>query len=229
MKHLFGVVAALSLLMVLAGCEQDSSPKANLNTPDGKFSYAIGLEIGGSLKNLKAEIDLGSLMQGIKDTLLDGNPQMTATEAMELKKAHFQAIQEGLKKKNMDEGESFLAENKKKPGIITTESGLQYEIMAEGSGDKPTPEDKVSVHYTGTLLDGTEFDSSRKRGQPVTFDVKGVIPGWTEVLQLMQVGSKFRVFIPSKLAYAERGAGQKIGPNATLIFEMELLEIKRAK
>jgi FKBP-type peptidyl-prolyl cis-trans isomerase len=216
------------LLLCIFSCElmEKKSAKADLESPSGKFSYAMGLEMGGYLKQLGTDIDINSFIQGVKDTL-EGTPRFTSQQAMEIKQSHYQQIQEDRKKKNKEEGEAFLAENKEKHGVITTESGLQYTVLTEGMGDKPTLNDKVSVHYTGTLLDGTVFDSSHKRGQPATFNVKGVIPGWTEVLQLMNVGSKFKVFIPSDLAYGERGAGRQIGPNATLIFEMELLEIKK--
>ena len=134
---------------------------------------------------------------------------------------------ETLAEKNMEEGEKFLSENKKKKGIVTTKSGLQYIVLSEGNGARPKATDKVKVHYKGTLIDGTEFDSSYKRGEPAVFQVKGVIPGWTEALQLMKVGSKYNLFIPSNLAYGQRGAGSKIGPNVTLIFEVELLSIEK--
>ena len=128
---------------------------------------------------------------------------------------------------NIEKGNNFLAENKNKDGVVTTASGLQYKVIAQGNGSKPVPTDKVSVHYRGTLIDGTEFDSSYKRGKPVSFPVNGVIKGWTEALQLMNVGSKYQLFIPSNLAYDKRGAGQTIGPDAVLIFEVELLGIEK--
>jgi FKBP-type peptidyl-prolyl cis-trans isomerase FklB len=131
--------------------------------------------------------------------------------------------------KNQKEGEAFLAENKKKEGVITLPSGLQYKVIKAGSGNKPKATDTVTVHYQGTLVNGTEFDSSYRRGQPVSFPVNGVIPGWTEALQLMEAGAKWQIVIPSNLAYGDRGAGPQIGPNATLIFEIELISIQEPK
>lgn len=198
-----------------------------------KVSYSMGVRVGSSLKKESIEINQNAFIQGFKDalsgeqrlmsdqevneTLMNFQKEMMAKEAARLKE---------LGEKNKKEGEAFLAENKKKEGVITLPSGLQYKIIKEGDGKIPTANDTVTIHYRGTLIDGTEFDSSYSRGQPATFPVKGVISGFSEALQLMKVGSKWQLFIPSNLAYGEHGAGDDIGPNATLIFEVELLSIK---
>jgi FKBP-type peptidyl-prolyl cis-trans isomerase FklB len=206
-----------------------------LKTPKDKESYAIGLNIGKGLHKDAVDVDPAILLRGLKDALAGGKTLMTDDEA----KAAMVALQADLRKKqdakmaiagdaNKKEGDAFLAENKTKEGVITLPSGLQYKILKEGTGPKPTAKDSVVCNYKGTLLDNTEFDSSYKRGQPATFPVGQVIKGWTEVLQLMPVGSKWEVFVPSDLAYGARGAGPgaPIGPNATLIFEIELLSIQ---
>jgi len=185
------------------------------------------------LKRQSVEVNPDVLLQGIKDVLSGGKTLMTEQEVnetmMNFQKdimAKQQARMKELSEKNKKEGEAFLAENKKKEGIIALPSGLQYKVIKEGDGKIPTATDTVTVHYRGTLIDGTEFDSSYTRGQPVTFPVKGVVPGFSEALQLMKVGSKWQLFIPSNLAYGERGAGDDIGPNSTLIFDLELISIK---
>ena len=198
-----------------------------------KVSYSIGMNIGNNLKKQSIEVSPDILLQGIKDALSGGKTLMTEKEVnetmMSFQKevmAKQQARMKELAEKNKKEGEAFLAENKKKEGVITLPSGLQYKVIKEGDGKIPTINDTVTVNYRGTLIDGKEFDSSYTRGQPVTFPVKGVIPGFSEALQLMKVGSKWQLFIPSNLAYGERGAGEEIGPGATLIFELELVSIK---
>jgi len=224
------------LVLTSFACSDQSAkaPIEELNTSDEKLSYAIGLEIGTTLKKLPAEIDFAVFIQAVEDGLKGKETLLTQQQAIEIKKEFGKKVQEdrarktkGLAEKNLKEGEAFLAENKKKKGVITTESGLQYLVLQEGDGPKPKATDRVKVHYRGTLLDGTEFDSSYKRGQPVTFMLNRVIAGWTEGVQLMKVGSKYRLFIPSNLAYRERGAGPLIGPNSTLIFEVELLAIEK--
>jgi FKBP-type peptidyl-prolyl cis-trans isomerase len=196
-------------------------------TPAEQFSYAIGLEIGASLKHLPAEIDPTFLFRGIED-VLRGNPLLfSEEEAEQIKRSFFQQWQASRGQRNAEESSRFLEENKKKEGILTTPSGLQYQELQPGQGPRPKATDRVKVHYRGTLLDGTEFDSSHKRGEPVVFQANQVIPGWQEALQLMNVGSRYRLFIPPALAYGERGAGQIIGPNAALIFEVELLGVER--
>jgi FKBP-type peptidyl-prolyl cis-trans isomerase FklB len=204
-----------------------------LKTEKDKTSYAIGLNIGKSLHRDSLDVDPDILLQGLKDALAGGKTLLTDDEA----KAAMTALQKDVRKKqeekmqqagetNKKEGEAFLAANKTKEGVLTLPSGLQYKVLKEGTGPKPSASDSVVCNYRGTLLDNTEFDSSYKRGQPATFPVGKVIKGWTEALQLMPVGSKWQLFIPSELAYGERGAGPGIGPNATLIFEIELLSIQ---
>ena len=236
MKTILSTLVALILSLSLLSCSsgEKSASKKALKSDSERFGYALGMDIGNSLKEMQADIDLPSLMAGLRDTFEGTEALLTPEEAAEVGKEFSKKMQEkqaeknkNLAGKNREEGEAFLTENKKKEGIVTTERGLQVMLLEEGDGPKPKATDQVKVHYQGTLLDGTEFDSSYKRGQPVTFPVNGVIAGWTEALQLMKVGSKVRLFIPSDLAYGERGAGQRIGPNATLIFEVELLGIEK--
>ncbi len=215
---------------------QAAAPAAqsgSLATDKQKESYALGMNIARRLASQPVELDKDALAQGFKDELSGGKTQLTDDEAaVELKKlsdeaqANAQKRQQEAAEANMKEGEAFLAANKTKPGVVALPSGLQYKIEKAGTGPKPTASDTVVCNYRGTFLDGKEFDSSYKRGQPATFPVGGVIKGWTEALQLMPVGSKWELFIPSNLAYGERGAGGVIGPNETLIFEVELLSIK---
>ncbi len=188
--------------------------------------------MGGSLKRNSIDVDIDALVKGLKDSLAGGKMLMTEQEQRETLIAfqkEFQAKQQekmkALAEKNKKEGEAFLEANKKKPGVKVLPSGLQYKVITEGKGASPKDTDTVTVNYRGTLIDGTEFDSSYKRNEPATFPVKGVIKGWTEALLLMKEGSKWQLFIPSNLAYGERGAGSAIGPNATLIFEVELIKI----
>ncbi|MGH9686517.1 MAG: FKBP-type peptidyl-prolyl cis-trans isomerase [Candidatus Acidiferrales bacterium] len=204
-----------------------------LTTDKQKESYALGMNIARRLKEQPVDLDRSALVQGFKDELAGGKMQLTDDEAsVELKQLSTEADANSKKKEqvageaNMKEGEDFLAANKTKEGVKVLPSGLQYKVEKEGTGPKPTAADTVVCNYRGTFIDGKEFDSSYKRGQPATFPVGGVIKGWTEALQLMPVGSKWELFIPSDLAYGPRGAGGVIGPNSTLIFEVELLSIK---
>ena len=202
-----------------------------------KVSYSIGLSIGKSMKQDGVDVDSDLLVRGIKDAVSGAKALLTDEQVQETMAAfqkEMKAKQAELKKTAGDkakaDGDAFLAENKKKEGVVTLPSGLQYKVIKSGNGKvKPKATDTVVTHYRGTLLDGTEFDSSIKRGEPAEFEVTGVIPGWTEAIQLMKVGDKWQLFIPSNLAYGEKGAGRAIGPNATLIFEVELLEIKETK
>jgi FKBP-type peptidyl-prolyl cis-trans isomerase len=207
-----------------------------LTTTKDKQSYAIGMNLGENLKAQSVDIDPTLLVRGVKDTLTGSKPLLTPEE----ERATLMELQAGLRKnqmekmakaseKNKKEGEEFLTANKAKPGVVTLPSGLQYKIMQAGTGPKPTATDSVSCNYRGTLIDGTEFDSSYKRGQPTTFPVSGVIKGWTEALQLMPVGSKWQLFVPASLAYGDRAASALIGPDATLLFEVELLSIQDKK
>lgn len=201
-----------------------------------KVSYSIGIDIGNNLKNLKVDMNQDLLVRGIRDVLSETKLLMTEQEIrstmMAFQKELMAKREQQMKvlgEKNKKEGESFLAENKKRAGVTTLPSGLQYKVFKAGTGKTPTDTNTVTVHYRGTLIDGTEFDSSYRRGQPATFQVKGVIPGWIEALKLMQEGAKWQLFIPPNLAYGERGAGSVIGPNATLIFEVELISIQEKK
>jgi FKBP-type peptidyl-prolyl cis-trans isomerase FklB len=204
-----------------------------LTTQKQKASYAIGMNIGRSLQKDSVDVDPNVLVRGLRDGLAGNKSIISDDEA----KAALTAVQNDVRKtqeakvqvvgeENKKEGEAFLSANKAKEGVITLPSGLQYKILKEGSGPKPTASDSVVCNYRGTLLNNTEFDSSYKRGQPATFPVGQVIHGWTEALQLMPVGSKWQLFIPPDLAYGARGAGPDIGPNATLVFEVELLSIQ---
>ncbi len=215
----------------------NATPKAAtgpLKTQKDKVSYSIGLDIGRNLKRQGVDVDPQVLLRGLRDAVGGGKTLLTEEEVREvmtqwqaeMRAAHGKQ-QEAVATKNAKDGAEFLAQNKSKDGVKTTASGLEYKVVKEGAGATPTPEDTVTAHYRGTLLDGSEFDSSYKRGEPASFPVTGVIPGWTEMLQLMKVGTKVIVWIPSSLAYGERGAGNTIGPNATLTFEIELLEVKK--
>ena len=235
MKKISVLVATAIVARGITSCG-DSHKSASLKTAADSVSYAIGISTGAGYKeNLKtlpgdpANVDdlIAGFIQAIKGD--SSAMKMTPQAAQAYVQTYFMEASARDAKKTKEEGEKFLAENKSKKDVFTTESGLQYQVVTEGTGDKPTATDKVKVHYTGTLLDGTKFDSSVDRGEPMEFPVNGVIKGWTEVLQLMPVGSKYIVWIPSDLAYGERGAGQDIKPNSTLKFEIELLEIVKDK
>ncbi|WP_075591620.1 FKBP-type peptidyl-prolyl cis-trans isomerase [Labilibacter marinus] len=191
-----------------------------------KLSYSLGLSIAGNLQNSGvAELDIEAFARGVKHQLEAAQPEIAPEEANTIINEFFTAIQGKQFEANIKAGQEFLAENAKRDGVVTLESGLQYEIMTEGTGEKPAATDNVKCHYHGTLIDGKVFDSSVQRGEPATFPVNGVIAGWVEALQLMPLGSKWKLFIPSNLAYGEQGAGQDIGPHTSLVFEVELLEI----
>ncbi len=226
------VAAMLGLVGGASG--QDAS---TLKSEKERLSYALGVATGNQIRQQSLDLDLDVYAQGLKDALSGGNTLLTDAEVREIMTG-FQnelrrkqmALQnqraQEIAVKNKIEGEAFLAQNKSAEGVITLASGLQYKILKEGTGVKPKLGDTVVCHYRGTLLDGTEFDSSYQRNAPETFGVQGVIKGWTEALQLMPVGSKWQLFVPSSLAYGERGAGREIGPNAVLAFEVELISIK---
>jgi FKBP-type peptidyl-prolyl cis-trans isomerase len=213
--------------------DQDKDTPVQLNSFSEKISYVLGQEIASSFKESPVEIDRDIFIQGMNDSLKGRKSLLDADETNQIKQEFSRQVQQSrqtqmsaLSEKNRAAGAAFLAANKNKEGVVTTASGLQYKVLKKGDGPKPQNNDKVTVHYRGTLLDGTEFDSSYKRGKPATFQVNGVIRGWTEALQLMNVGSKYQLFIPSDLAYGTRGAGRKIGPNSALIFDVELLGIE---
>jgi FKBP-type peptidyl-prolyl cis-trans isomerase len=234
MKHAKVVLAVTAMLSLLLGCsaDQPASKAPEVKTFEQKIGYVFGREIGQSFRETPAKIDLDAFMLGIQDGL-NQRPSLLSTEEEEKTKEEFSAkMQEEQSKrfaaqaeKNQTDEDDFLAKNKSQPGVVTTASGLQYEVLQEGSGAAIQQTDRVKVHYRGSLLDGTEFDSSYSRNQPAVFDVGGIIPGWTEGLQLMKVGGKYRLWVPSKLAYGARGAGKVIGPNTLLVFEVEPLEV----
>jgi FKBP-type peptidyl-prolyl cis-trans isomerase len=237
------IVLSLAAALVPLARAQDKAPATTPATPSAsaslfkdqreKLSYSYGLYYGNSLKRQAIDLDIDVMAKGLKDAMSGAQPLLTETEArtvmMEFQKelrAKEEEKNRQIGEKNKKEGDEFLAANAKKEGVKTLPSGLQYKVVTAGTGPTPKATDSVTTHYKGTLIDGTEFDSSYKRGQPSSFAVTGVIRGWTEALQLMSVGSKWQLFIPSSLAYGERGAGRNIGPNSTLIFELELLGIK---
>jgi len=229
MRLFLAAFLGIGLLVNLAQAEEQST----LKDEKDRVSYSIGSDIGHRLKSQSVDIDPEILAKGIKDSYMGNKPLMTDQEVRETLIAYqkeMRAKQEerakALGEKNKKEGEAFLAENKKKEGVKVLPSGLQYKVITEGTGKTPKLTDTVTVNYTGTLVDGTEFDSTYKRGEPAKFPVDKVIPGWTEALQLMKEGAKWQIFIPSDLAYKEKGAGNIIGPNATLIFDIELVSIK---
>lgn len=232
--RLLAVCACAGLLFACAKKEEAAKP-AELSTDPQKFGYSIGIDLGNSLKPVAAYVDVAALKQGLDDVTAGATPKLDDAAREAIKTTVSQKMQEEQVKQREEaaakattEGEKFLAENAKKEGVKTTASGLQYKVLTEGAGESPTAADEVTVHYKGTLINGEEFDSSIARGQPVTFPLGNVIPGWTEGVQLMKPGAKYQFFIPAKLGYGERGAGVKIGPNQTLIFEVELIEVKKA-
>lgn len=226
------VLAAAVLAAFTAGAAHAQQKIEKLETEKQKTSYMVGMMFGQQLGSIKDEIDPAIVAQAMSTSLAGGNLLMTQEEAQTVSQEFSRKMQGKMEAdrkvaadKNKADGEKFLAANKGKPNIKSTASGLQYQVITEGKGPKPKASDTVRVHYTGTLLDGTKFDSSVDRGQPAEFPLSGVIPGWTEGLQLMPVGSKFKFWIPSNLAYGEQGTPGPIGPNATLSFDVELLEI----
>jgi FKBP-type peptidyl-prolyl cis-trans isomerase len=229
-----GLIVILSVLLLLGTVNAED--KIVLKNEKDKVSYSLGLTLGRDFKGRSVDIDPDILAKGIKDalsgkktlltdkevneTMMNFHKEMTAKQGELLKK---------LGEKNKAEGEVFLAENKKKEGVKTLPSGLQYKVIKAGTGKKPKLTDTVTAHYRATLINGTEFDSSYLRGEPITIQVSGVIPGWTEALQLMEEGAKWRLFIPSNLAYGKQGKEGIIGPNTTLIFEIELISTQEKK
>ena len=191
-----------------------------------KFSYAIGLGIGQNLLSMGAQgIAVDDFAQAIKDVLEGNQTAISHQEAREIVNKYFEELETKMNAASIEQGKAFLEENKKRAGVVTLPSGLQYEVINEGTGKKPAASNQVKCHYEGTLIDGTLFDSSIKRGEPAVFGVNQVIPGWVEALQLMPEGSKWKLYIPSDLAYGARGAGEMIPPHSTLVFEVELLEV----
>ena len=230
MRYQITALAALTLVTMTASAQE----KPDLKDARQRASYSIGADIGNAFKRQELDLDPKIVAIGLADAYA-GKTALTEAEIRKTLEEFQQALAEKAEakgkisgEKNVKEGETFLAANGKKEGVKTTASGLQYKVITSGKGKSPAASDTVKVHYKGTLIDGTVFDSSIERGQPAEFGVGQVIKGWTEALQLMKEGDKWQVFIPSGLAYGERGAGGKIGPNATLIFEVELLSIIKA-
>lgn len=239
---------ACALALTACGNQSDNSASGtddqasqNSGQSDGQFanenakrSYALGMDIGNSLKDLPMDLNLDQLTQGVRDVVGGKTPRLTEKQlqlVMQNVVADMQAAQQKKQaqasKANLQKGQKFLAANKKKDGVKTLDDGLQYKVIKEGDGAQPDANDSVTVSYTGKLIDGTVFDSSEKRGKPVTFPVNAVIPGWTEALQLMHAGGEYKLFIPPDLAYGERGAGNKIGPNETLVFDVKLVSVDK--
>ncbi len=235
MKRAFATLATASLcLLVQSAWAADQGTQ--LKDKKDKISYSIGVDVGKSIQKQKIEINPDPFMAGFKDGQADKPTLMTEDEIrqtlMALQTEMLEKQKSDMKEaatKNLAEGQKFLDENKKKKDVVTLPSGLQYRIIKEGKGESPKATDVVTTHYRGKLINGTEFDNSYNRGEPVKFAVNGVIPGWTEALQLMKPGAKWELFIPSKLAYGENGVGQIIGPNSALVFEVELLSVEKPK
>ena len=246
MKPLITLACSAALLATLAGCnsqqnnagketEADKTPRSGikLESVTQKASYALGMDMANRLKNQDVTLDVDAFNQGVVDAYAGNEPLLSEADRMQAKVA-FQALLRkqlaeklnAVAQKNLEEGKKFLAENAKKPGVITTESGLQYKVIKKGNGPQPKATDTVITHYRGTLIDGREFDSSYSRNKPATFPVNGVIKGWTEALQMMHVGDKWQLFVPAELAYGKSKRSELIQPNSTLIFDIELLGIK---
>jgi len=232
------LIAGIGLVTLLSACNQQATAKdesVKLDNQTNKASYSIGVQMGTQMAPLKDLLNQDAIMMGFKDTISGTEAKLSAEEMQTVMQGFQKTIMEkqqaeksAASANNAAEGEKFLADNKAKDGIKTTASGLQYKVITAGTGATPKATDTVVTHYSGTLINGKVFDSSYKRNSPATFPVNGVIKGWTEALQLMKVGAKWQLFIPADLAYGERGAGANIGPNQVLIFEIELLEIKKS-
>jgi len=235
MKQMIAFFVTIAMIAGLTACQKGAETQAvqpALETDKDKASYAIGVNMAQALVKIKDEVNIDMVAAGLKDKVAGNTLLIEEADARSLladfsKKLREKQVaeREALGQKNLEEGQAFLEANKAKPDVVTTESGLQYMVVKKGDGAVPTKEDRVQVHYRGTTIDGTEFDSSYERGEPVTLAVTGVIKGWTEALQLMPVGSTYKLFVPADLAYGPRGAGDRIGPNAVLVFDVELLEI----
>jgi FKBP-type peptidyl-prolyl cis-trans isomerase FklB len=224
------VIASSILASVLLTPVSAIAEDPQIQTDKQKFSYGIGLQIGQGLKNQKLDIDQRALELAIRDALAGSEPRISIEElraVMAKEEQKMTTAKDVTAKKNLEVGKAFLAENAKLDGVKTTDSGLQYRVIKAGTGPSPKLTDTVTVHYKGTLIDGTEFDSSYSRNQPATFPLKGVVKGWQEALPMMKEGGKWEIFVPSTIAYGDKGAGGAIGPNETLIFEIELLNIQK--
>lgn len=238
MNRLHNIFMLLGAAVLVAACQQQDAGTASesadvtLETSEQRLSYGVALNLGRSMANDGMPVDFDAFVLGLRDAL-DGNEQRLSQEVIRDEMIAFQerataaaeAQRSAAADANSAASTAFLMENASREGVMTTESGLQYEVLEEGDGATPGPGDSVEVHYRGTLINGQQFDSSYDRGEPVTFGLSQVIPGWTEGLQLMTVGSKYKLFVPSELGYGPAGAGELIGPNAALVFEVELLDI----
>jgi len=232
-----GAVIVAALLLGVGGVaaqddKPDEGPKAEAKADMKKVSYCIGLSIGRDMKSQEVELDVEDFLEGLRHGLADKEPRMSVQEMQDVMAAfrrqmvaREQEHARRLGEENAKKGAAFLAENRKKPGVKVTATGLQYKVVRAGTGKRPKVTDRVTVHYKGASMDGTEFDNSHKRGEPATFAVGGVIRGWTEALQLMKEGAKWQLVVPAELAYGARGAGPRIEPNAVLVFEVELVKI----
>lgn len=230
------LAAVVTLAVFVAGCEKPAEtkkeePAVEITTKEQKLSYIFGQNIGGQFKSEGMDVDVKAFSAGVEDALNEAEPKLKQDDVVAVLEsfqqeqiAEREAETTAMAEKNKTDGDAYRKENGAKEGVVILESGLQYKIIEEGKGASPKAEDTVEVHYTGTLLDGTEFDSSHRRGVPATFGVNQVIPGWTEALQLMKEGAKWQLVIPPELAYGPGGTGGPIGPNQTLIFEVELLK-----
>ncbi len=227
-------IALFLIALMIAGCKGTPGSSGKLETEKDKISYALGLNIGKRMRTDSLEIVPAMFLRGLQDAMDDSSKKLLSDQDV---KTVLVTLDQGLAmkrmvlssataEKNKKEGEAFLEENKKRPGVVTLPSGLQYEVITDGTGKSPRANQTVTVKYRGTLINGTEFDSSELHGGNSTFQLSQMIPGWIEALQKMKVGSKWKLFIPDKLAYGDRSAGPTIGPNSTLIFELELLDVK---
>ncbi|MEQ9010267.1 FKBP-type peptidyl-prolyl cis-trans isomerase [Algiphilus sp.] len=231
-------LTAIAAALVVTACQAQNegstdAKEASLDSESAKFSYAVGVDLGNSLQAVKDDVDLAALERGIQEAFAGEELALDEAERTEIKNAVAQRLQQERAEEQAKageeaaaKGEAYQEENAARDGVEVTDSGLQFESLEQGKGASPTAEDTVTVHYRGELIDGTEFDSSYQRGEPATFPLGNVIPGWTEALQKMQEGGKARLVIPPDLAYGEQGAGNRIGPNETLVFEVELIEVK---
>ncbi len=233
MSSLTRLISLIVISSALYACNNESSDNQSLGTLEQKASYSFGVDVATRLKQQGIDLDIRALNQGITDAYTGSELALNDEDRIQAKTEFQTQLQEALIKKqasiaeeNLATGKTFLAENAKKPGVVTTDSGLQYKILTTGDGKQPKDTDTVTTHYKGTLIDGREFDSSYKRDKPASFPVKGVIKGWTEALQLMHVGDKWQLFIPSELAYGATKRSELIEANSTLVFEIELLGIK---
>ena len=231
MKTIYSSVLLIGILTFISCNNMNTTEKEPIvlneeSSEISRVSYSLGISIANNLKQQNFDsITIEALSKGIEDVYSQNELMVSQEEANEIIQNFFKAKADKKALENIDLGKNFLEENKTKEGVVTLASGMQYQVITEGTGDTPSLESKVTTHYHGTLIDGTVFDSSVDRGQPASFPVNGVIPGWTEALQLMKVGSKWKLFIPSELAYGPNSPGGAIGPNATLIFDVELISI----